>query len=656
MALSTMALAENDEPVTFVVPGDPDQNTGGYRYVGRLVDALNRSGQRASVLGVAGQFPLPDDVALEAMDRLLAQLPEHSLVVLDGLAMGGMPEVIARHRKRLALIALVHHPLADETGLAEPQRAAFLRSETKALSHVRGVVATSDYTARRLADFNVAAARIRVATPGVDVPPDPTPKANPQDGVTPEEGITELLCVAHLSPRKAQLHLVEALGALAHLPWHCTLVGPVDRDSDYGRKVVECIRELGLGDRISVAGELDAEAVARAYQQADLFVFPSLYEGYGMAIDEALAAGVPVVTTDGGALNRLSGCPGVRIYPAGDTRALEDTLATLLTRPDRLAKLQHEALAGRTRLRTWSTTATDFLEGVQALVAETRGPTMFEAGWLALREPADHQARDRSLTRQAIAWLERRYQESVSSRGEHRPVAIADLGSGAGSNACYLVPALGVPQHWTLLDQDAELMATASTRIQQLDIPFATVVDRLTPQSLEFRIPADVQLLTASALIDLVSGEWLETLADCALSRRAAVFIVLSYAGHFDLDPGHEDDNRILTLVNDHQHGDKGDGAALGPDACRVLSRLLDARGYSVSTGASPWVLAADQADLQDALLRGWAAAAIEQSPADEPAITRWLQARSGQSSRGELVIRVDHLDLLALPPVERHG
>lgn len=655
MALSKMALTETAEPVTFVVPGEPEQNTGGYRYVGRLVDALNRAGHPARVLGVVGEFPLPDDIAREAMDRLLADLPEHSLVVLDGLAMGGMPEVIARHRKRLALIALVHHPLADETGLAEHQRAAFLKSESKALSHVRGVVATSDYTARRLADFDLSATRIRVAKPGVDVPPDPVPRTHPQKGVTPGESVTELLCVAHLSPRKAQMHLVEALGALAHLPWHCTLVGPVDRDSDYGRKVVESIRERGLGNRISVTGELDAGAVARAYQQAELFVFPSLYEGYGMAIDEALAAGVPVVTTDGGALSRLSGYPGVLSYPAGDIRALEDILATLLARPDRLAGLQQEAKAGRTRLRTWSATATDFLEGVQIMLATARGPTVFDADWLALREPADHQARDRGLTRQAAAWLERFYQESVSSRGEHRPVVIADLGSGAGSNACYLAPAIGVPQNWTLLDQDAELIGIASTRVRRLDIPFTTVVDRLTTQSLEYRVPEDVQLITASALIDLVSAQWLEALADCACERRAAVLIVLSYAGDFDLDPSHEDDSRILALVNADQHGDKGDGSALGPDACGMLNRLLGSRGYSVTIEASPWFLAAEQADLQEALLRGWATAALEQSPADEAAITRWLQVRSGQSSRGELIIRVAHLDLLAVPSVGRH-
>ncbi|HAU16820.1 MAG TPA: glycosyl transferase family 1, partial [Marinobacter adhaerens] len=161
-------MPESDKPgfLEFIVPGDPEQNTGGYRYVRKLVEALGDAGCRARVSGLPGQFPRPDRVARNGMDKKLASLPDGASVVLDGLAMGGLPEIVEKHSPRLNLIALVHHPLADETGISEANRQWFFDSETRALGFVNGVITTSQHTAARLADYEVPAERIRVAEPG----------------------------------------------------------------------------------------------------------------------------------------------------------------------------------------------------------------------------------------------------------------------------------------------------------------------------------------------------------------------------------------------------------------------------------------------------------------------------------------------------------
>ncbi|HET8849838.1 MAG TPA: glycosyltransferase, partial [Marinobacter sp.] len=153
---------------TFIVPGDPNQNTGGYRYVRHLVTALNAAGQPARLASLDGRFPRPDTVAQQAMEFQLAALPDGSTVVLDGLAMSAMPDVLARHRHRLAMVGLVHHPLADEAGLSAEDQDWFFQAEKRALAVVGTVITTSRYTARRLRDFGVPGERIVTAEPAVD--------------------------------------------------------------------------------------------------------------------------------------------------------------------------------------------------------------------------------------------------------------------------------------------------------------------------------------------------------------------------------------------------------------------------------------------------------------------------------------------------------
>ncbi|GAB3685587.1 glycosyltransferase family 4 protein [Salinisphaera aquimarina] len=334
-----------------IVAGDPHQLTGGYLYDAHIVDGLRERGHSIRVVGLDGTFPEPDATARQALDDTLAAIVDHAIVVIDGLAMGALPEVIERHADRLCVIALVHHPLADETGLDANTRDRLLSAEQRALAAVTAVVVTSVFTARRLEELDIRAPSLTVVEPGV------APAAAAPDR---QEGPCRLLCVATLIPRKGHDVLVAALSGLSDLDWQCECVGALDRDPAYADAVAAQIEDAHLSERLRLRGPLEATELNDAYARSDLFVLPSHYEGYGMVILEALAHGLPIVTTTGGALaDTLPADCGLAV-PPGDTAALHDALRTLIVDRDARHRAQATARAARDHLRRWPQAANEF--------------------------------------------------------------------------------------------------------------------------------------------------------------------------------------------------------------------------------------------------------------------------------------------------------
>ncbi len=337
--------------VDFIVPGDIETLTGGYIYDRRVVDGLTGRGWTTTVHSLDTSFPAPTGSALDEARGLVASIPDGRLVVVDGLALGGSASILRRAADRLRLCALVHHPLALETGLDVEEAAALKVAESEALAAVRHVIVTSRWTRRALGDHGVAAERITVVEPGVDA----APPRRPASGAT-----LRLLCVATLTPRKGHAILFDALGQLADRDWQLVCAGSLTRDAGHAAALRAQIERLGLCDRIALLGELAPDELAGRYANCDLFVLASALEGYGMVLTEALARGIPIVATAAGAIPDTV-TPGAGILvPPDDSAALRRALASVMDDRGLLCRLSEAAHAGRTTLPTWQRTVDRF--------------------------------------------------------------------------------------------------------------------------------------------------------------------------------------------------------------------------------------------------------------------------------------------------------
>ena len=280
--------------VFFAVPGDLGTPTGGYTYDRRIVAELPALGWRPEVVNLGDGFPCPTAETRARACARLSALAHGRPLVIDGLAFGALPDAAHGLRPRHPLVALVHHPLALESGLSAAESAALRASERVALACARHVVATSARVARLLVDdYGVTPEGMSVVQPGTDRVP-----ARPRN----ENSVVKLLAVGSLIPRKGYDVLVAALARLSHLPWRLTVVGDCGRSPQTARQVRADIARLGLADQVTLLGTVGADELAPLYASADLFVLPSRFEGYGMAYAEAIAHGVPVVGTTAGAI------------------------------------------------------------------------------------------------------------------------------------------------------------------------------------------------------------------------------------------------------------------------------------------------------------------------------------------------------------------
>jgi glycosyltransferase involved in cell wall biosynthesis len=335
--------------LTLALPGSLEARTGGTTYDRRVVEALREDGWWVDVLEWAATFPFPsEDQRLEAAASLAA-LPDNALVMIDGLALGVLPGLARREMSRLRLVAMVHHPLALETGLSPMMAATFAAEERAALQCMRAVVVTSATTAAILEGaFNVPAEAITVAVPGVDQPAARSPR---------KPGPMRILALGQVSPRKAHDVLVDALSRIAELDWTCIIAGSLESDPETAEALAEQIDRLGLAERIHLVGEVDDQTAQRLYEEADLFALASLYEGYGMVFAEAMAHGLPIVATTGGALPEVvPPSAGVLVTP-GEAEAFAQALAGLVTDPQRRAVLAGGARDVGGTLAGWDDTA-----------------------------------------------------------------------------------------------------------------------------------------------------------------------------------------------------------------------------------------------------------------------------------------------------------
>ncbi|MEO8258602.1 MAG: class I SAM-dependent methyltransferase [Acidobacteriota bacterium] len=284
------------------------------------------------------------------------------------------------------------------------------------------------------------------------------------------------------------------------------------------------------------------------------------------------------------------------------------------------------------------------------------------SSWLALREPADVAARSVPLTQALAAVLPRR-----------GPLRVLDLATGTGSNIRYLAEQLSGEQDWLAVDHDAVLLAELPARMsawaaarafdvsvgaEGLAIRGARFVCRVSETRrlglgtlTDATIFSGRQLVTASALLDLVSEPWLRALAERCREGGAAALFALTYNGQSNCTPAEPEDDMIRQLMNRHQKTDKGFAAAAGPDATDAAARCFSAVGYRVQRTASDWILPPDAGDLQRQLIEGWAEAAAEIAPEQKALVGSWLARRLAHVAAGRSRVTVGHEDLAAWLP-----
>ena len=340
------------------MPGDLATPTGGYRYDGRIIQELERLGWRVDVINVGEGFPFPSAAERANALAVLSMVPAGCPIIVDGLAFGALPEAGAL-LSRTPLIALVHLPLALETGLDTIQAAVFRESERAALASAAHVVVTSESTARIvITDYDVPSQRVSVVRPGND----PVPPA-----LGSSDGIVRLLSVGSIVPVKGYDVLIAAVATLVDLPWRLTIAGDRTRNPATSARLDSDITAHNLRDRVAVLGALPPARITELYLASDIFVLASRFEGYGMVLAEAIAHGLPVVSTMVGAIPETVPAGTGLLVPPDDVAALAQALRRLIGEGAERKRLATNARAAAALLPTWQDSARLFARAIESV-------------------------------------------------------------------------------------------------------------------------------------------------------------------------------------------------------------------------------------------------------------------------------------------------
>ncbi len=345
----------------FAIPGDLAAPTGGYAYARKILPLLAEK-MEMEVCALPAGYPFPTDAELRETAQALGAADRPGTVFLiDGLAYGAMPAaLIAPLRSPIA--ALLHHPLGLEEGLSAADQQRLLSLEGQALGFAKAIIVTSPGTARELTRlFVVPPQKITIAEPGVL-------RGRRAMGTADGEP-SHIVSVGTLTPRKGFAVLAGALQEVNDLPWQVTIAGSLDLSPATAAGVSRKIEGYGLQERVRLVGQLEEQAVSALYSSGDIFALASTYEGYGMAFAEAMAHGLPVVASGGGAVADTVPPKAGFVCAAGDVSAIAAALRSLLSNTAlRRAKAEAAWQHGQ-KLPDWLATAAIIAQVLKRAVA-----------------------------------------------------------------------------------------------------------------------------------------------------------------------------------------------------------------------------------------------------------------------------------------------
>ena len=330
----------------FAVPGDLQTLTGGYIYDLRLLSGLRALGWDISHIPLGASFPDPSKEDMRNAAQQLAMVPPTAPVIIDGLAMGAMDHDVLTGMSA-PIVALVHHPLAHESGLPQDTRDKLFRTERDNLALASHVLVPSPHTAGLLtSDYDVPSDHITVARPGSDRPFGQLAKTQPP----------LILSVGIQVPRKGHDVLLRALAQVANRPWQAVIAGSA-LDADHASLLLRLVEELDLSHRVRLAGRVSGEELARLYGQASVFALATRYEGYGIVFDEAMAYGLPIISCATGAVPETVAPGAGLLVPPDDHKAFADALAQVLDADETRDRMAAASQASGAALQNWDGTA-----------------------------------------------------------------------------------------------------------------------------------------------------------------------------------------------------------------------------------------------------------------------------------------------------------
>ena len=346
--------------VRFIYPGDLNTPTGGYHYDRQIIMAWKEAGIGVDCVSLEGNFPFPDEVDISSAITKLSSKPLCDITTIDALAGGASSQLMEAVAKSGPVVSLIHHPLCLESGLTDEAARNLKQQEQSGLNFVDHVVTTSQATKTTVHKlFGYPETQITNILPGVER------KSLSEGG---NSKTINLLCVASIIERKGHRFLIEALADLSDLDWKLDCIGMIDAEPELYEWLLEACRRNNLSDRIVFHGAVDSETLDAAYMNADLFVLPSLYEGYGMVYAEAITRGLPVIATNAGAIpDTVPSRCGLLVEPS-NTAALRNALRKVLEDEDLRFKMRQAAIDAEPGFPTWKNSASQFAIKLRSLL------------------------------------------------------------------------------------------------------------------------------------------------------------------------------------------------------------------------------------------------------------------------------------------------
>ncbi len=342
--------------IHLIIMGDIQSLTGGYLYNLRMIEGLEQKGYSVNIFGY--DWPWKNESDLGRICRFyFEKLTVGSCILIDSLVLARLQMPVREFSNRFIFVGLIHLPASYK--FVPGGTGKLSGEELMALHQMKRLIVTGQFTHDLLCKAGVNPANIRIVEPGTD----PFPQKTHYKPVP-----SELLCIANFSPIKAQDILICSLSGLTARTWTLHLYGDKDRDKEYSNRINSLIKQFHLETRVILHGIATRDEITALFLNADLFVMPSLFESYGMALTESLAHGVPVLTTRAGNIPRTVPDGMGILVKAGKAEELTDAIRSLLDDPNKYASLCAAASRYQLHARSWEQAVTEFEKIIREII------------------------------------------------------------------------------------------------------------------------------------------------------------------------------------------------------------------------------------------------------------------------------------------------